>query len=117
MTTTPTAEPVWAPAACTLPTAQVPLRLAEFDALFTEHVQQVHRPDATRVQLALTGGPTVAATAADLAARETGCCSFFTFELTITEGTLSLAVSTTAAHADVLDALAERAEALSGAGR
>lgn len=93
------------------------MRLAEFDALFTHHVQQVHRADASRVVLALTGGPQVAGTAADLAARESACCSFFTFDLIITNGTLMLAVSTTAAHVDVLAALADRAESLAGAAR
>lgn len=67
MTTTPTAEPAWVAAACTLPTAEVPLRLAEFDALFAAHVRQVHRPDATGIVLALTGDPAVAAFAANLA--------------------------------------------------
>ncbi len=117
MTTTPSADRGWAPAACTLPTAEQPLRLAEFDALFINHVQQVHRADARRVVLALTGGPQVAGTAADLAARESACCSFLTFDLIITNGTVTLAVSTTAAHTDVLAALADRAELLAGAAR
>lgn len=111
MTTTPTAGLGWAPAACTLPTAEQPLRLAEFDALFARHVQQVRRESGT-VVLALDGAPETAATAASLAARETGCCSFFAFGLAITGGTTNLTV-TADGHPDVLAALADRAEALS----
>lgn len=115
MTTTSATQPGWVPAACTLPTAEQPLRIAEFDALFTDHVRAVRREDPTRLVLALTGGPQVAATAADLAARETVCCSFFTFDLRITDGTLTLTVSTSGGHADVVAALADRAESLAGA--
>jgi hypothetical protein len=116
MTTTAGSDPAWAPDACTLPTADRPLRLAEFDTLFTRHVRQVHRQDATRLVLGLTGGPEVAARAAELAARETGCCSFFTFDLRIADGTLTLTVGTGEAQAAVLAALADRAETLAGAG-
>jgi hypothetical protein len=92
------------------------LRLAEFDDLFGRHVQQVVREDATHLRLALTGGPEVAARAADLAARESQCCGFFTFELHISDGGLALGVSTDAAHADVLAALGDRATALTKRG-
>ena len=40
-----------APEACTLPTAQQPLRVAEFDDLFANSVTWVDRPDATRLVL------------------------------------------------------------------
>ncbi|HEX8305332.1 MAG TPA: hypothetical protein VF612_10680 [Jatrophihabitans sp.] len=56
----------------------------------------------------------MAATAADLAARETQCCGFFSFELHIADGRLALSVSTGPAHAEVLAALADRATALAG---
>ena len=104
----------WAPAACTLPTTEQPLRLAEFDELFAKHVGEVRREGPTHLRLALTGGPAVAATAADLAARETQCCGFFAFELHIAAGGLALGVSTDPAHADVLAALGDRATALTG---
>jgi hypothetical protein len=104
----------WVPAACTLPTAEQPLRLAEFDELFARHVAEVRREDPTHLRLALTGGPEVAATAAGLAARETQCCGFFTFELHIADGALALGVSTGSAHSEVLAALADRATALAG---
>src|ERR1700712_5020505 len=102
----------WTPSTCTLPTTEQPLRLAEFDDLFARHVLQVRRDDATHLRLALAGGPAVAATAADLAARETQCCGFFTFELHIADGGLELGISTGPAHADVLAALGDRAAAL-----
>jgi arginine repressor len=115
MTATPATGPGWAPTACTLPTAEQPLRIAEFEALFADHVQQVSRQGATTVLLTLSGGPQAAAEAADLAARETGCCSFITFDLRITDGTVTLAVRAGDGHADVVAALADRAESLAGA--
>ena len=107
-------SPGWAPAACTLPTAEQPLRLAEFDDLFARHVAEVRREDPTHLRLELTGGPEVAATAASLAARETQCCGFFAFELDIADGALPLGGSTGPAHSQVLAALADRAAALAG---
>jgi hypothetical protein len=101
----------WAPSACTLPTAEQPLRVAEFDALFTETVQDVTRPERTRLRLELVFSPEAAARAAELAARENGCCSFFTFTLTIADGTLALEVTVPPEHVDVLEALQARAGA------
>jgi hypothetical protein len=48
---------------------------------------------------------------AQLAATETACCSFFTFTLTATAGSLVLDVAVPAAQLPVLDALAARAAA------
>ncbi|MCR3750551.1 hypothetical protein [Lentzea californiensis] len=96
----------WAPRSCTLPTAERPLRLAEFDELLAGAAR--HRSQKTRLVLELQPRPEVAARAADLAVRETGCCSFFTFELTATGGGLTLAISVPDSRAEVLDALAAR---------
>src|SRR5690606_27892111 len=82
-----------APDACTLPTADQPLRVAEFDDLFASSASSVDRPEATRLRLALRADPSVAARAADLAVRESDCCSFFTFALTVTGGEVHLDVS------------------------
>ncbi|MGV9386459.1 hypothetical protein ACWDRB_62400 [Nonomuraea sp. NPDC003707] len=101
----------WAPSACTLPTAEQPLRVAEFDALFAEAVQGVARLEHTRLRLELVFSPDNAARAANLAARENGCCSFFTFTLAIADGSLALEVIVPAEHVDVLDALEGRAVA------
>lgn len=108
-------DPDWAPSACTLPTAEQPLRLAEFDALFAGVVQAVTRPDHTRLRLDLVFSPGNAARAAELTARENGCCSFFTFTLTIAGGGLALDVTVPPEHIEVLDALQGRAGAAASA--
>ncbi|MEU8614554.1 hypothetical protein AB0C29_41865 [Actinoplanes sp. NPDC048791] len=101
------------PDACTLPTAERPLRLAEFDALFATAVRRVDRVGPTRARLRLTGPAGLGATVRDLTARETACCSFFTFTMTpepAGEGeALILDVEVPAQYADVLASLAERA--------
>ncbi|WP_067485706.1 hypothetical protein [Actinomadura hibisca] len=99
----------WAPQACTLPTAERPLRIGEFDALFAEAVTEVRRVAPGRVRMRLRAEPEFAGRAAELAARETGCCSFFTFTLTATGGGLELEISAADQHAQVVAALAERA--------
>ncbi|MDX8053745.1 hypothetical protein SK571_30625 [Lentzea sp. BCCO 10_0798] len=104
---------LWAPQACTLPTGERPLRVAEFDALFAEAVQNVRRVDSTSVSLDLQPQLEVAARVADLVVRETGCCSFFTFSLVATGDSLRLEIKVPAKHADVLEALAARAEGMS----
>lgn len=101
----------WVPDACTLPTAERPLRLAEFDELFATAVRAVDRVEGVRLRLDLAAEPGVAARVADLVVRETACCSFFTFSLVATGGGLELEVAVPPAHVDVLDALAERAVA------
>jgi hypothetical protein len=101
----------WVPSSCTLPTAEQPLRVAEFDALFAEAVQGLARPERTRLRLDLVFTPEHAARAAELTARENGCCSFFTFILTIADGSLALEVTVPAQHVAVLDALQARAGA------
>lgn len=106
----------WAAEACTLPTIEQPVRRAEFDDLFAHDVVSVHLVSPRELRLELRPEPETAARAAGLAAKETGCCSFFTFELTMTEGRVSLKVSTAAAHESVLEALRARAEARVGAG-
>ncbi|MFC4054187.1 hypothetical protein ACFOY4_31220 [Actinomadura syzygii] len=106
----------WAPRACTLPTVERPLRVAEFDALFAEAVTAVEPAGPGRVRLVLRPDPEVAGRAAELAARETGCCSFFTFTLTATGGALALQAGVDERHTEVLDALAARASELSASG-
>lgn len=102
-------ETTWVPTACTLPTAEQPLRLAEFDALFAADVTDVQQSSSDTALLTLRPDPSVAARAADLAVRETACCSFFEFTLTATGGQLTLQIRTPAAQIEVLDALADRA--------
>ena len=94
----------WAPAACTLPTAERPLRIAEFDALFAT-AQTLDRPEATRLILSLDAP---GATVRDLTARESECCSFFDFTVADRPGGVHLTIAVPPAHIDVLDALAAR---------
>lgn len=101
------------PDACTLPTVERPLRLAEFDDLFAAAVRATDGSDPSRLRLELEPDPSVASRAADLAARETGCCAFLTFTLRIGDGRLVLDVTAGPEYADVLVALAQRATALS----
>lgn len=100
--------------ACTLPTVQWPLRLAEFDELFTTAVRAVERVDRQQVRLELAPEAAVAARAADLLVRETECCSFFTFTLTATGGRVSLGIAVPDSHVDVLEALADHVVAGTG---
>jgi hypothetical protein len=104
----------WVPDACTLPTAERPLRVAAFDELFAEAVRGVERAGPGQLRLDLRAGPQVAGRAAELAAAETGCCSFFTFTLTVTGGGLVLEVTVPEGRVAVLDALAGRVAAATG---
>lgn len=99
--------------ACTLPTAERPLRAAEFDDLFV-HTLQVDRIGPTVARLSLAGDSTLADHVRDLIERETACCSFFAFEVADLSGTVELKIMVPAAHADVLEALVERAERVRG---
>lgn len=106
----------WVPQACTLPTQEQPLRVAEFDALFAASLTGVQRPEPTRARLLLAAD--AEPEARDLAARETGCCSFFTVSFDQADaaagtgsGVVSMDVGVPAAQVAVLDALVARAEA------
>jgi len=105
------------PDACTLPTAEQPLRLAEFDDLFATAVRRVDQVSTTHARLHLTGPSELANRVRDLAARETECCSFFTFTTTPQQATdgeaVVLDIEVPAAHADVLASLAQRASTVS----
>jgi hypothetical protein len=94
----------WVSRSCTLPTAERPLRAAEFDRVFAE-ARGVRRVSPERVRVELEPSAEVAARVADLAVRETGCCSFFTFALTAGAGTLHLEITVGPEHVEVLDAL------------
>ena len=112
----------WVPAACTLPTVEQPLRLAEFDTLFTTSLRSVERSSARHARLVLAGDGTLAARVRQLADAETSCCSFFTFTLTpLTSdrtNTISVAldIEVPPAHSEVLAALVGRAEQARQAG-
>ena len=98
--------------ACTMPTVERPMRLAEFDALFASAVRSVER-HGDEVRMRLAGEEGLAERVRDLTARETSCCSFFTFTLEGTDQDLTLDIEVPPAHQEILDALAERARELS----
>ena len=104
-----TNDEVRVPAACTLPTAQRPLRLAEFDELFVSALRGQHRLSPARLRWWLD--PASEETARDLTGRETLCCSFFAFTFACADGAVRLEVQVPDVHVDVLDALADRAAA------
>ncbi|MGH3525243.1 MAG: hypothetical protein ACRDU4_21035, partial [Mycobacterium sp.] len=91
----------WVPESCTLPTAEQPVRVAEFDAFFAESVQATQRLDAERARFELSTAAGEAARVADLMAREAACCAFFTFALVASAGGLALEVSVPRGRADV----------------
>jgi hypothetical protein len=103
------ASEVWIPEACTLPTVERPLRRAEFDSLFAGSLRTQERLSPTVLRWTLD--PTAEATARDLAERETACCSFFTFDITVAGDILQVTVQVPAAQVRILDALAARASA------
>lgn len=98
---------------CTLPTAEQPLRVAEFDQLFASAVRGVERVEPTRLRLLLDASFEEAAR--ELTDRETSCCSFFTFTFTPAgEGRVLLETRVPAAQSGVLDGLAVRATTAAG---
>jgi hypothetical protein len=104
-----TADETWVPEACTLSTRRRPLRVAESDQLFTVALrgQQRLSPTELRWELDLDAEPMVR----DLTARETACCSFFSFTISPGVSGLRLDVRVPASHVGVLDGLAAQAAA------
>jgi hypothetical protein len=98
----------WTPEACTLPTAERPLRVAEFDDLFTA-VRRSERRRPTRLDLVLPRDVEVAAR--DLARRETECCAFFTFDFESASDGVVMHIAVAPDHVEVLDELEARVAA------
>ncbi|MEU0313853.1 hypothetical protein [Nocardioides sp. NPDC006273] len=106
-----TRDDSWVPPTCSLPTAEQPLRVAEFDDFFADAVRNTDRVAPTRLRLELIPDAEVARRAGGLIARETDCCSFFTFVITAGGDGMTLEVQVPDAYADVLDGLAARVAA------
>src|SRR5690349_3383778 len=98
------------PEACTLPTAEQPLRVAEFDRLFADHLQGIEQLGAQEVRMSFLGPEGLGVQIEDLADRETGCCSFFDFRVSTVRleeadgEAVRLEIRVPAARADVLAA-------------
>ena len=105
------------PEVCTLPSSEQPLRIAEFDELFEASLQEMARPSPTTLRLMFVGAHGLADRVQDLTDRESACCSFFAFTLTMQADPrpevqrLSLDVAVPKERADVLSAVAQRAAA------
>jgi hypothetical protein len=100
-------DQAWVPDACTLPTIEQPLRVAEFDDLLARGLRDQRRVSPTVLSWWLD--PAVEPFARDLTAREASCCSFFSFRFARDGAALRLDIEVPAAHTDVLDALASLA--------
>ncbi|TFV91497.1 hypothetical protein E4P38_01280 [Blastococcus sp. CT_GayMR16] len=116
----------WVPVeSCTLPTAEQPLRVAEFDDLFGASLRAVETSSAVHTRLVLEGDGTLPDRVRRLADAEASCCSFFTFTLA-TLGTseavppdrtvVALDIEVPVTRSDVLSALVQRAEQALAAG-
>jgi hypothetical protein len=103
----------WAPESCELPTVERPLREATFATLFRDHLTSVRRPGPTVAELALD--PAGLGLARELAALETSCCSFFSFDVRESDASVRMTIAVSPAHMPVLDALVDSAVAASGA--
>ena len=100
----------WVPESCTLPTVERPVRVAEFDELFARAVRPAERVDRTGLRMHLPGGAETVAAARELVARETGCCSFFSFDLFSSDSETALEIRVPESQTAVLDAMQERAD-------
>ncbi|MBQ0925790.1 thioredoxin fold domain-containing protein [Saccharopolyspora endophytica] len=104
----------WVPDACTLPTADQPMRLAEFDTLFRSSLTDLRREEPGWLRLRLQGGDDaerVAEQARDLTVREAECCSFFDFTVDRDGSDVVVDVRVPADKVVVLDGLAAQAQA------
>ena len=97
-----------APEACTLPTFARPLRIVEFADLFASAKSKFVRNSATRATLALPLDALDQARA--LAARETACCSFFSFRVEQAGDHTHMTIEVPAHYADVLTAMTKLPE-------
>lgn len=102
----------WAPASCSLPTVERPLREREFDDLFREELHAAVSISPVQAEFRLNRESR--ARAEELVARETECCSFFTFALTDDAEHLTMTVGVPDRHSDVLSGLIASAERAAG---
>ena len=99
--------------ACTMPTAERPLRLAEFDDLFASTLTGLVM-DGAGVRMHLHGDAGLRDRVLDLTSRETECCSFFAFTVEGDDSEVDLLISVPPAQQHILDGFAARATEVSG---
>lgn len=101
----------WAPLdACTLPTVQQPLRVAEFGELFAASLRGLRHLSPTRLRLEFDAAAETLAR--ELTDKESDCCGFFSFAFSpVVAGTMALEVRVPDSRVEVLDGLAAQAEA------
>src|SRR5262249_23196727 len=93
--------------ACTLPTAERPLRRGRVRNPVPADPDEGHPPGPRHLRLILTGGDDLDARVRDLTAREQECCSFFTFTITTpAPDQVVLDIEVPASRTTVLDGLA-----------
>jgi hypothetical protein len=92
-----------APTVCALPTIEQPLREREFGDLFASSLRGDHQLTPTRTDLTLE--PASETRARNLAARESSCCSFFTFAFESASDSVTMRITVPEQHATVLEAL------------
>ena len=108
----------WVPvSACTLPSEQQPLRVAEFEDLFRSALRRAERRGPSSLQLGFVDTGDGSERIAELIARESACCSFFSFDLHRADAETVLEVRVPAAHTAVLDGLHRQAIAAMDARR
>jgi len=101
----------WVPRdACTLPTAERPFRLAEFDELFGR-LRDIDRVAPTWLRLVLREAGGVAEQARELTARESSCCMFFDFTVSTAGDDVVIDVQVPQERVAVLDGIAAQAAA------
>lgn len=106
------------PAACTLPTAEQPGRVAELDELLSTAVVRAERVDPGTLRLVLR--PESVERAREMTERESRCCSFFGFDFAPddegdgSDGDVALTITVPAEHTGVLDALEGRPDVAAG---
>ncbi|WP_237171085.1 hypothetical protein, partial [Mycobacteroides abscessus] len=98
----------WVPQSCSLPSAERPLRVAEFDRLFGESAVRSTRVTTTRLDVELDAA--AQHRARDLAARESECCSYFTFTFETVGPNVVMRIEVPPSQSAVLDALAGRVD-------
>ena len=94
---------------CTLPAADLPGRLAEFDAAFAAGLRSAEVISPTHARLVFSADQAQAKALAGLLDRESQCCSFFTFDQKAEGSIVTVDVTVPAGHAETLSALAARA--------